>query len=139
MDKISKSMAQPIILFDGICNLCNGFVQFVIKRDKKALFRFGSLQSKAAQKILADKNLPLKNFKTIVLVEGVGVFVQSEAVLKILGRLKGWKWVSVFKYVPRFIRDFVYGLISRYRYHIFGKKESCMIPTPELKGRFIEG
>jgi len=131
-------MNENIILFDGVCNLCNGFVQFVISRDKKKKFRFGSLQSEAAKKILEPFHFPLNELKTIVLIDNGKIYLRSRAVLRIASQLGGaWKLSALLYIFPSFISDAVYNLISKYRYRIFGKRESCMIPTPELKSRFI--
>jgi predicted DCC family thiol-disulfide oxidoreductase YuxK len=131
-------MNEPVILFDGVCNLCNGSVQFVIKRDKEKKFRFASLQSAAGQDILRKFNLPADKFNSFILYENGNIYTRSTGALRMLAQLKGWKWAGVLKYVPRFIRDGVYDLISRNRYRWFGKKEECMIPTPELKSRFLD-
>ena len=130
---------HSIILFDGVCNLCDGFVQFVISRDKTGKYKLGSLQSEAAQSILREFNLPEAELKTIVLVENGKVYLRSKAVLKILEQLGGiYKTAVLFKVYPAFISDGVYNFISKHRYKMFGKKNSCMIPTPELKSRFID-
>ncbi|MEO8087934.1 MAG: thiol-disulfide oxidoreductase DCC family protein [Bacteroidota bacterium] len=129
---------EAIILFDGVCNLCNGFVQFVINNDKKGKFKFASLQSDAAQNILRPLNFPLDELKTIVLVENGRIYLRSRAVLRIAKQLDGiWKMAVVLYIFPSFISDSVYNLVSRNRYRVFGKKDSCMIPTPELKSRFV--
>jgi predicted DCC family thiol-disulfide oxidoreductase YuxK len=129
---------NSLILFDGVCNLCDGFVQFVISRDKPGKFMFGSLQSEAAQRILQEFNLPADELKTIVLIEDGKIFLRSKAVLKILEQLGGiYKIAKLFKLYPAFISDGVYNFISKHRYRFFGKKDSCMIPTPELQSRFI--
>lgn len=128
----------PIILFDGVCNLCNGSVQFIIKRDKEAKFRFASLQSEAGRKILEQFHLPLDTFNSFVLYQDDKIYTRSTAALRVFSQLKGWKWVGALSYVPRFIRDGVYNLIARNRYRWFGKKDVCMIPTPELKSRFLD-
>jgi predicted DCC family thiol-disulfide oxidoreductase YuxK len=129
---------QHVILFDGVCNLCNGFVQFIIKRDKKGEFTFGALQTKGAQELLSAFDFPPSLMTTIVYIEGGKAYTQSEAVLRIAKRLKGgWKLLYGFIVLPRFFRDWVYGLVSRYRYKIFGKKNECMIPTPEIRRRFL--
>jgi predicted DCC family thiol-disulfide oxidoreductase YuxK len=134
----AESSSPSIILFDGVCNLCNGFVQFVIRRDERKCFIFGALQSEKAKEILSHFNLPKENFKTIILIEDDKVFTQSTAVLKIAKQLNGWKLFYAFIIIPKFIRDFVYSIVSKYRYKIFGKRDACMIPTPELKGRFLD-
>ncbi len=127
-----------IILFDGICNLCNGFVQYVIRRDQRNVFRFGSLQSERARELLRPLGSPGTDLSTIVLLDGHEAVTESDAVLRIVGRLGGaWKLVSWFRIIPKPIRDGVYRLISRYRYAIFGRRDSCMVPTPELEDKFI--
>lgn len=131
---------KPIlILFDGVCNLCNGAVQFIIKRDSKAKFRFASLQSAFGKSQLAKFKLDPDSLHTMVLIEEGQAFERSDAVLRIAKRLDGaWKIFSAFKIIPKFLRDAFYTLISSSRYRIFGKQDSCMIPSPELKYRFIE-
>lgn len=132
--------AEPdIILFDGVCNLCNGIVQFIIKRDPKAKFRFTSLQSESGQKFLRKFGLPSDEFDSIVLIQGEQYFMKSTAGLRILKELRGiWKLFYFFRFLPLTFRDFIYDLIAGSRYRIFGKSESCMIPTPELKARFLD-
>lgn len=130
---------QPIILFDGVCNLCSGAVQFVLKRDKKQQFRFASLQGNAGQELLKQYNLPQNNFNSFVLIDDGKVFTKSNAALEIAKRLNGgWKLLYAFKIVPKFIRDAVYRLIANNRYKWFGKKETCWLPTPELRSRFLD-
>jgi len=130
---------SSVILFDGICNLCNGIVQFIIKRDPKGKFRFASLQSESGQKLLGKFGLPSDEFDSIVLIEGEQYFLKSTAGLRIIKELGGhWKLLFVFIYLPASFRDFIYDQIASSRYRIFGKRESCMIPTPELKARFLE-
>ncbi|MBA3649118.1 MAG: thiol-disulfide oxidoreductase DCC family protein [Chitinophagales bacterium] len=129
---------KSIILFDGVCNLCNGFVRFIIKHDSKERFVFSALQSDKGKEILSRYNLPIKNISTVVLVENGKVFLQSSAVLRIARRLNGgWKLFYFFRIFPKFIRDFAYSMVSKYRYRIFGKKDECMVPTAELKTRFL--
>ena len=128
----------PLILFDGVCNLCNGSVQFIIKRDKEAKFRFASLQSEAGKKILEQFKLPTDTFNSFILYEDGKIYTRSTAALRVFSQLKNWKWVGALQYVPKFIRDGVYNLVARNRYRWFGKKDECMIPTPELKSRFLD-
>jgi len=131
-------MNHPVILFDGVCNLCNGFVQFVIRNDKKNKFRFASLQSDSAKKLLEPFHFPLDELKTIVLVEDGKIYLRSRAVIRIASQLDGaWKLSAMLYIFPSFLSDAVYNLVSKYRYRLFGKQESCMIPTPDLKSRFI--
>ena len=129
---------KPVILFDGVCNLCSGSVQFVLKRDKEKLFRFASLQSAYGQKILQQFNLPADNFNSFILYQDGKFFTKSTGALKMFSKLGGWKWVKIFWIVPEFIRDAVYNLIAKNRYKWFGKKEECWIPTPELRERFLD-
>ena len=129
---------KPVILFDGVCNLCNKSVQFILKRDKKQKFLFASLQSAYGQKLLQDFNLPVDNFNSFILYQDGKIYSSSTGALKMFSQLKGWKWVKVFRIVPKFIRDAVHNVIANNRYKWFGKKEECMVPTPELKQRFLD-
>lgn len=131
-------MEQPVILFDGVCNLCNGFVQFVINNDPGEKFRFASLQSEFAQKELPKHNVNPEIINTVILLQEGKIYTRSTAALKIARKLDGfWKIFYVLMIFPRFIRDRGYHFIAKNRYKWFGKKESCMIPTPDLKKRFI--
>ena len=130
---------QAIILFDGVCNLCNGFVQFVIKHDCRAYFKFTTLQSEAGREILQQTNFSNNALDTVILVENGKVYVRSTAALKILARLDGfWPITYAAIILPAFLRDIIYMGVARNRYRWFGKQESCMVPTPELKSRFLE-
>jgi len=129
---------HPIILFDGICNLCNSAVQFVIRHDKKRLFRFASLQSEAGQSLLQKYHLPENNFNSFVLIRNDKAYTNSGAALRVARQLGGGiSLLYGFIIVPPFIRNAVYRLIANNRYRWFGKKESCMIPTPDLRSRFL--
>lgn len=128
-----------IILFDGICNLCNGFVQFLIKRDKKAKFKFASLQSASGQSLLLKFGLPTDDFHSFVYIKGDHYFIKSAAGLNVLKDMRGlWQLFYVFILIPKFIRDFIYSSIAKKRYKLFGKRDTCMVPTPEIKQRFLE-
>lgn len=132
-------MHEHVVLFDGVCNLCNNSVQFIIKRDKKRLFRFASLQGKAGQELLEKHHLPTDDFNSFVLIEGEKPYTRSAAALKIARHLGGgWRLLYSLMIIPRFIRDAVYNLIAKNRYKWFGKKDECMIPTPELRERFLD-
>ena len=129
---------NPIILFDGICNLCNSSVQFVLKHDKQSIFRFAALQSEAGQLLLQKYNLSQSNFNSFVLIEDDKVFLKSTAALKVAKQMSGaTKYLYACIIVPAFIRDAVYNVIAKNRYKWFGKKESCIISTPELQSRFL--
>jgi len=128
---------QAIILFDGVCNFCNSSVNFVIKRDRKAYFSFAPLQSKMAEKLFEKQISELPD--SVVLIENGSIFYKSTAALLIAKKLDGlWPIFYVLIIIPRSIRDWIYSLIAKNRYKIFGKKESCMIPDPALKARFLE-
>jgi len=131
-------MHNSTILFDGICNLCNGAVKFIIKHDKKEKFRFGSLQSDSAKKLLEPYHLPTEELNSFVLIEDGKIYLRSRAVLRIASQLDGaWKLTSAFYIFPSFISDAVYNFVAKTRYKVFGKREKCMAPTTELKNRFI--
>lgn len=130
----------PLILFDGVCNLCTGSVRFILGRDSKKQFHFASLQSEAGQKILEALGLSTEELKTFLLIEEGRAYFKSTAFLRVTRRLNGfWQLLAVFLIVPRFIRDVFYDFIARHRYRWFGKRESCWAPTPELRERFLSG
>jgi predicted DCC family thiol-disulfide oxidoreductase YuxK len=127
------------ILFDGVCNLCNGFVQFVIARDPKAHFRFAALSSDAAVRLLREAGVAGPIPDSMVLVEDGRAYFRSDAPLRVARRLAfPWPMVSVFLIVPRFIRDRAYDAIAARRYRWFGRQDACLLPTPELRNRFLE-
>jgi predicted DCC family thiol-disulfide oxidoreductase YuxK len=128
-----------LILFDGVCNLCNGAVQFIIKRDKKKRFIFASLQSSLGQQQLKKFGINPTSLHSIIVIEEGLFFEKSDAALKIASHLdKPWPILAAFKIFPTFLRDAGYNLIAKNRYTLFGKRDQCMIPTPDLKARFIE-
>jgi predicted DCC family thiol-disulfide oxidoreductase YuxK len=130
--------SSPTILFDGVCNLCNSSVQFVIKKDIDKIFQFASLQSDAGEKLLKQYNLSTSNFDSFILIQENKVYQKSGAALKVVKQLSGSiKLLYAFIVIPTFIRDAVYNFIAKNRYKWFGKKDECMVPTPELKGRFL--
>ncbi|MCW5519370.1 thiol-disulfide oxidoreductase DCC family protein [Aureitalea sp. L0-47] len=129
---------HKIVLFDGVCNLCNGAVIFMIGKDKDDRFRFTSLQEETGRTIIKQYGIDTKKIDSIILIDNGKAYVKSTAALRIALYLKGmWPLLHGFLIFPKFIRDFVYDIIAKYRYKWFGKKESCMIPTPELKNKFI--
>ena len=130
---------RKIILFDGICNLCNQSVQFVIEHDSKNQFRFASLQSDFGQDFLKKNKLEATQFYSIVFIEDDQFYTKSSAALKIAKYLDGiTSWLTIFMIVPKPLRDIVYSFIAKNRYRWFGKNESCWLPTKELKAKFIE-
>jgi predicted DCC family thiol-disulfide oxidoreductase YuxK len=127
----------PVIFFDGVCGICNRFIDFVIARDRAAIFRFAPLQGETARERLPEADL--RDLNTMILWEEQGVFRKSTAAARILIRLGGvWRVIgTALKLVPRPLRDAGYSLVARYRYWIFGKKETCRIPTPAERARFL--
>lgn len=133
-------MSEPkkIVLFDGVCNLCNGAVQFIIKRDTTQQFYFASLQSAYGQQQMTKHGFQ-QTMSTIILVDNEQALQKSDAILGIVKHLSAaWPLLYILKIVPRFLRDAAYDWVARNRYRFFGKKDACMIPTPELKARFID-
>ena len=129
---------QAVIFFDGVCNLCNGAVNFVIKRDKKSVFKFATLQSEIGSKLLLEKDYSKSDLSSFVLLLNNRLYTRSTAALLVCSYLSGlWPAMYCFIIVPKFIRDFIYNIISKNRYQWFGKNEECMIPTPGLKAKFI--
>ena len=127
-----------IILFDGVCNLCNTSVQFIIKRDKKGIFQFAPLQSDFAGQILENFQTSGLKTESVIYISGNKLYSRSSAALRIAKKLNTpWPVLYFFIIIPPFIRNWFYDLIARNRYKWFGKKESCMIPGPELKSRFL--
>nr|WP_091088579.1 thiol-disulfide oxidoreductase DCC family protein [Flavobacterium gillisiae] len=130
---------KKIILFDGVCNLCNSAVQFIIKHDKKDVFRFVALQSDLGLQICKHIGVDQKSMDSIILyVPGIAYYYKSEAALEIASQLGSfYSLLAIFKILPSKFSNFIYDWIARNRYKWFGKKESCMIPTPELKSKFL--
>ena len=129
-----------IVFFDGVCNLCNGTVRFVVERDKHAYFRFASIQSDAGAEIMRKHGLeaPHGDPTSIVVIEDDRAYQRSTAALHMVRHLTfPWKLGYAFIIVPRFIRDAVYNFIARHRYEWFGRRDVCMVPTPELRARFL--
>jgi len=130
---------RHIVIFDGVCRFCSGAVRFIIKRDPKGLFAFAPMQSDIAQQLMerhADADL---GSDTILLIKNGVCYVRTDAALEIAKDLSGlWFLFRVFKLVPRAVRDYIYRAFARNRYSLFGKRDSCMIPTAELRSRFLE-
>mgnify|MGYP001234118008 FL=1 len=127
--KHEDQVKKNVIKFDGVCNLCNGFVQFVVKRDKKAYFNFSTLQ---------DSDNVKKEYQTIILEKNAERLEKSTAVLEIARNLSGlWPYLYLLLLIPKPLRDYVYSIIAKNRYHWFGKRDTCMVPSPDLKNRFL--
>lgn len=132
-------MENNVVLFDGVCNLCNSSVQFIIKHDHKQVFKFASLQSVFGQKILQQNNLNLTDFNSFIVLINGKLYQKSTGALKVAKQLNfPINLAYIFIIVPSFIRDGVYNFVAKNRYKWFGKRDFCMIPRPNLKNRFIE-
>ena len=130
--------SQTIILFDGVCNFCNTAVNFVIKRDKKSVLKFAPLQSEFAKRIFINHHLPPEDFHTFLFIENNKIYTKSTAALKVCKYLKGlWSLLYGLIIVPEFIRNGIYNWIAKNRYQWFGKKEVCMIPSADVRSRFL--
>jgi predicted DCC family thiol-disulfide oxidoreductase YuxK len=129
-----------VVFFDGVCNLCNGTVQFLIDRDKREHLRFAALQSEAAKAMLDGRDLgrARASLDSVLLLEGDTLYARSDAALRIARRLSGaWPALYALILVPRFLRDAVYEFVARHRYRWFGRTEQCRVPTPALRARFL--
>ena len=130
---------HPVLLFDGVCNLCNRSVQFIIKRDKKKRIRFASLQSDVGKSLLKQYAISTNQMESLVFIDNEKAYTRSAGVLRLMKYLHApWNWLSFFRFVPVFIRDGVYNWVARKRYKWFGKKDECMVPTAEIRERFLE-
>jgi predicted DCC family thiol-disulfide oxidoreductase YuxK len=128
----------PLILFDGVCNFCNSSVNFVIKRDKKALIQFTPLQSEKGRLFKRQYGLPEADMKSFIFIEDDKVYTRSTAAFKVCRHLSGlWPLCYGFMVIPKFLRDGVYNWVAKNRYKWFGQRQECMIPTPEVKARFL--
>ena len=131
---------KSVLLFDGVCNLCNGFVQFVLKRDKKGQFLFASLQSQIGKQLMEKHQICIEELSSVVLISEEGSFTESDAVLWVVRAMGGFLSVffSVAYILPKPFRDRLYRFIAKNRYRLFGIKESCMLPRPEWRSRFLD-
>jgi predicted DCC family thiol-disulfide oxidoreductase YuxK len=128
-----------IVIFDGVCNLCSWSVRFIVRRDPEGRFRFAALQSDAGQRLLEEHGLDPGNMETVLLIKQGKMFARSDAALEIARELRGlWKVLAVFRIVPRGLRDWAYSVVARNRYRWFGKQEACLVPSEELRGRFLD-
>ena len=135
---MSDVISDKIVLFDGVCNFCNSSVQFIIRHDKSKALKFASLQSNTGQELIAKYNIP-KDVDSVIFIENGNAFIKSEAALRIADNFGGvWKMMRILKVIPAFIRNLFYDIIARNRYKWFGKKETCMIPSPEIRNRFMD-
>ena len=129
---------SAIILFDGVCNFCNGSVNFIIERDKAKYFKFAPLQSEIGQRLLSEHGIDRTDTDSVVLIEDGRAYIRTTAALRIAKRLSGaWRFFYGFIIVPSFVRDVFYKLFAKNRYKMFGRQEACMMPTPEIRERFL--
>jgi predicted DCC family thiol-disulfide oxidoreductase YuxK len=135
---MNETRESAIILFDGVCNFCNGSVNFIIDRDPTGYFKFAPLQSEIGEQLLKEHGIDKTQTDSVVLIENDTVYTYSTAALRVARKLSGaWNWLYGFTVVPKFIRDFAYKLFAKNRYRMFGKQEACMLPTPEIRARFL--
>ena len=131
-------MSNSIILFDGVCNFCDASINFVIERDKKGKFKYASLQSEVGEKYLNKFGLNTQSYDSFILVEGDKYYTKSSAALRVTKDMTGlWPMLYAFMVIPKVMRDAVYSLIAKNRYKWFGKKDECMLPSPEVRARFL--
>ena len=130
---------KPVIIFDGVCNFCNALINFIIKQDKKNIFLFAALQSESGKKLMEQYQINWQRTDSFILIEKGKAYMKSNAALRLYNKLPWyWKWTQIFWIFPKFIRNAVYNFIAKHRYKWFGKRDECMMPTPELKERFLE-
>ncbi|AHM59593.1 hypothetical protein D770_06650 [Flammeovirgaceae bacterium 311] len=135
---LRRANGKAVVLFDGVCNLCNGAVDFIVRRDTRHKFMFASLQSEAGQELLNHYGLPLDAYESMVLLKGGKLYQKSTAALEIASELPGgWSLMRIFKGVPAPLRNAIYSFIATNRYRFFGKKETCRLPTPDERSRFL--
>lgn len=135
---LPNSTDSKIILFDGVCNFCNYWVNFIIDRDKQNVFKFAALQSEKGAELLNKFNLPKGDFDSFILIVDNKVFKKSSAAFEIAKHLNGWLKILIpFSILPHTLTDHIYDLVAKNRYKFFGKKDSCRIPTKEEKSKFL--
>ena len=131
--------SRRIILFDGVCNLCEDVVQFVFKHDRRNCFHFAALQSQAGQELLEQHGLPTDTFDSFVVLQGGKMWQQSDAALQVVRHLgPPWSWLTLFSVLPKPLRDAIYDFIAKNRYRWFGKKQACLLPSPDMQDRFLK-
>jgi len=141
---LSTTNSNPIVLYDGVCGLCNHLVQFLLKRDKRDRFRFASLQSEFAQAVMIRHGVDPHDLDTVYVIKDHNqptetLLARSDAILYMLKQLGGiWSVAGVGRVLPRTLRDAIYKIVARNRYRVFGKHESCMLPAPEHRAKFLD-
>ena len=131
-------MNNPVLLFDGVCNLCNGMVQFVLKHESEPDILFGTLQSEVAQLYLEKFHIEPGDMNSVIFIDNNVVYFKSEAAFRIAGYLKTpWSWARYFSFIPSFVSNLFYDIVAKYRYRIFGKSTTCFMPSNEWASRFL--
>ena len=129
----------PLILFDGVCNLCNAWVRFVIRRDPTGVFRFAAQQSPVGRAMIEDRMKGAAQLSSVILIEDQAIYTESDAVLQILARLSPpWCWMALLRIIPRPARDACYQFIVCHRYQWFGRTEVCQVPSADIRSRFLD-
>ena len=129
----------PLILFDGVCNLCNAWVRFVIRRDPTGVFHFAALQSPVGRAMIEDRMKGAVQLSSVILIEDHAIYTESEAILQVLTRLgPPWSWMALLRIVPRRFRDACYRFIVRHRYQCFGRTDVCQVPSASIRSRFLD-
>lgn len=130
---------ECIVVFDGVCNFCSRAVRFILKNDKAGRISFAPLQSQLGQELLKRYGIEPTELQSVLLVKGTEAYLRSDAAMEIAKDLGRWRWLRVFRIVPRGLRDWMYGVIARNRYKWFGKRDTCFVPTAEERVRFLDG
>ena len=130
--------SDDIVVFDGVCSFCSASVRFILKYDREGRFVFAPMQSRMGRELLERHGLDPEDVQTFLLVKDSKAYIRSDAALEIAKDLRHWRWLRIFQYVPRSIRDGVYGVIARNRYRWFGRNDVCFLPTPEERARFLD-
>lgn len=137
-DPIAPQLPAPVILFDGVCNLCNAWVSFVVRHDPTGIFRFAPQQSSVGQAMIEERIGGAQLLSSVILITDHSVYTESSAVLEIISRLAPpWSWIAVLRLIPPRLRDICYRFIVRHRYQWFGRTDNCQVPPPDIRSRFI--
>jgi predicted DCC family thiol-disulfide oxidoreductase YuxK len=141
MSKMGYEVAapEPLVLFDGVCNLCNAWVRFVIRRDPTGIFRFATQQSPTGQAIIQDRISGASQLSSVILIEGNAIYIESDAVLQIVALLRRpWSWLAFLRIIPLRVRNACYRFVVRHRYQWFGRTDACQVPSAAVRSRFLE-
>jgi len=136
---VESSSDEQIVVFDGVCNLCSRSAHFILRNDRSRVFKLATAQSAIGRQLLADAGIDPDNVETFVLVRAGHAYFRSDAALEVVNKLD-WPWraLKILRFIPRALRDPVYRLVARNRYRWFGRKATCMVPTNDIRSRFLE-